>query len=163
MDRAEYTQCEPSGNRTAPKTTGAKWARSWHFRGKMILQAVVEDLLNSYGLRQSNVALLMGTSAGGVGVMLNADFVHGMLKQAVPNIVFRALMDSGWFVDMKAYGRCKGIGDCLEPRIAPEHIEKNHRTPTRNRGWPCALANRKIQGTLRRVLNIEQDNYGLTD
>jgi hypothetical protein len=50
------------------------------FRGKRIVNAVVVDLLSQRGLFNATHVLVTGDSAGGVGVMNNADWVGGLLR-----------------------------------------------------------------------------------
>lgn len=52
----------------------------WHFKGKRIAAAMVQDLLDTQLLASAEVVLMTGDSAGGVGVLNNADFVFSMIR-----------------------------------------------------------------------------------
>ncbi|MBI5507480.1 MAG: hypothetical protein HY903_01885 [Deltaproteobacteria bacterium] len=88
-----------SGDRAAETATNSR-----AFRGRKIVQAVTEDLLDPTLTPAPNLAdatdvLLVGESAGGMGVMQNLDWLAGALA---PTPV-RGLNDAGWFVHVAAY------------------------------------------------------------
>lgn len=66
------------------------------FHGKDIFAAVLEDLSD---LSQASEILLAGSSAGGLGVVGNADVV----KERFPKARVRAIDDAGWVADILAY------------------------------------------------------------
>lgn len=70
------------------------------FAGRLIVQAVLADLLNS-GLKGR--LLLVGSSAGGAGVMLHADSARRALRSNGVRVA--ALADSGWFLDRPTRAR----------------------------------------------------------
>ena len=75
-----------------------------YFRGKVILEAIIEDLL-SRGIRDASDVLLSGSSAGSLAVLIHADFIKSKLNQKTR---VRALSDSGYFLDIKnQYGKRK--------------------------------------------------------
>lgn len=55
----------------------------WLFRGKRIAAAVASRLLGELGLDAGSQVLLTGDSAGGVGCLNNADWLHDMLQCAL--------------------------------------------------------------------------------
>ncbi len=73
------------------------------FHGKDIFAAVLEDLsaatTSTPDLAQASEILLAGSSAGGLGVVGNADVV----KERFPKARVRAIDDAGWVADMLAY------------------------------------------------------------
>ena len=72
-----------------------------YFRGKAILDAVIQDLL-SRGVRNASDVLLSGSSAGSLAVLIHADFIKSRLN---PKTKVRAIADSGYFVDLETqYG-----------------------------------------------------------
>lgn len=73
--------------------------KHWHFRGREIVKAVIADLL-SRGMDQADEILLMGTSAGGYGTVMNADDVAKMIPASAR---YLALVDAGFFVDYPSY------------------------------------------------------------
>jgi hypothetical protein len=88
-----------SGDRGAAPESGG-----WHFRGARIVRAVIGDLMNptitlSPNLTVAKEVLFSGSSAGGVGVMANLDWVADQLPQAT----VRGLVDAGWAIDIAPY------------------------------------------------------------
>ena len=77
----------------------------WRFMGALILQQVIADLI-PYGLGRTEGAelLLVGSSAGGLGVMLNLDNITNYLvNERKLNVTVRGVSDSGWFLDREPY------------------------------------------------------------
>ena len=66
---------------------------AWQFRGKRIAAATARMLLGGLGLDAGSEVLLTGDSAGGVGCLHNADWLHEMLQCA----------------PCHARGTCKGV------------------------------------------------------
>lgn len=71
--------------------------RRFSFLGTRILDRVIEELL-SEGLSIARHLLLAGSSAGGIGVILNLDRIAKNLKMAGFNVHVRGLTDSGWYL-----------------------------------------------------------------
>jgi len=61
---------------------GAGGAGGWQFRGKRIAAAAARRLLGELGLDAGGEVLLTGDSAGGVGCLHNADWLHALLQCA---------------------------------------------------------------------------------
>ncbi|KAI4458352.1 notum-related [Holotrichia oblita] len=82
--------------------TGSKVDRKdmFTFMGSLIVSQVVRDLV-PLGLENGTDLLLAGSSAGGIGVMLNLDLVQELLHDTfnLKHIIVRGVMDSGWFLD----------------------------------------------------------------
>lgn len=77
----------------------------WSFMGALILKQVITDLI-PYGLGRTEGAelLLVGSSAGGLGVMLNLDAINNYLVHELKfNVTVRGVSDSGWFLDREPY------------------------------------------------------------
>ncbi|XP_046671188.1 palmitoleoyl-protein carboxylesterase NOTUM [Homalodisca vitripennis] len=86
-----------SGRRRADPSSDSKFS----FMGAVIVQQVVKDLLTR-GMESGVSLLLAGSSAGGMGVMLNMDSVKAVLRSH-PHIALRGISDSGWFLDRPPY------------------------------------------------------------
>ena len=71
----------------------------WSFRGRAIIDAVLTKV-RTLGLSDGDEVLLVGSSAGGVGVFVSADRIHEALG---PNIRMLALPDAGFMIDYPAY------------------------------------------------------------
>ena len=68
------------------------------FHGRFILEAVVRHLAMNQDLRQLKQFVLMGYSAGAIGVASNCDDVAAMIREEVNNEVdVRCIMYSGDF------------------------------------------------------------------
>ena len=66
----------------------------YYFSGHLIVQAIIQHLLETTSIGTAQNVLLAGDSAGGIGTIINADFVHAML----PNVAnFKAAPQAGWF------------------------------------------------------------------
>ena len=74
-------------------------SKTVHYRGRRILQAVVKRLTRELRLGEEpgTEILLVGCSAGGLAVTLNADTIRSMLPVTVTK--FKAISGSGFFLD----------------------------------------------------------------
>ncbi|CAO1358756.1 unnamed protein product [Diamesa serratosioi] len=89
-----------SGTRAKPEPKD-----SLRFMGSLIVRQVMADLI-PLGLGHSSGAdlLMAGSSAGGLGVMLNLDKVKTFLQdERGLNVQVRGVSDSGWFLDREPY------------------------------------------------------------
>lgn len=86
-DGASFT-----GYRAHPVNVNGRYI---YMRGRKILEVIIDQLLKSE-FQKANRLLLSGTSAGSLGVMMNADFIRSRIPKSI-NV--RALVDSGYFVD----------------------------------------------------------------
>ncbi len=92
---SDFWMGEKDGNTamTSAQILGSKNVKNWYFDGHGIIQAVIQTLQQSYGLNNATDVLFAGGSAGAVGVLMNADFVSGLLPVTTR---FAALPDSGY-------------------------------------------------------------------
>ncbi|XP_062542705.1 palmitoleoyl-protein carboxylesterase NOTUM [Armigeres subalbatus] len=89
-----------SGTKVKPDTRDGL-----RFMGSLIVRQVMADLI-PLGLGHSQGAdlLMAGSSAGGLGVMLNLDKVRSFLQNEKGlNVAVRGVSDSGWFLDREPY------------------------------------------------------------
>ncbi|EDV96089.1 palmitoleoyl-protein carboxylesterase NOTUM [Drosophila grimshawi] len=92
-----------SGTRIEPDTRDRE--NSWRFMGALILRQVIADLIPlGLGRVAGGELLLVGSSAGGLGVMLNLDRIRNFLvnERKLP-VTVRGVSDSGWFLDREPY------------------------------------------------------------
>lgn len=77
----------------------------WSFMGSLIVRQVIADLIPlGLGRSQGGELLMAGSSAGGLGVMLNLDKVKRFLRaERGIKITVRGVSDSGWFLDREPY------------------------------------------------------------
>lgn len=95
-----YKGASFSGDVAMPVTVGGV---PLYFRGRAILQSIIEELQTKHSLDQASEVLLTGASAGGLSTYLHADHVHAMVAQASPNVKFGALPDCGLFLNHSTY------------------------------------------------------------
>ena len=77
-------------------TTGS--ADGWYFTGRLNVQAMLEVLIQQYGLDDTNpntAVLFAGGSAGGVGVQVNADLIAKLLPHTAVAGRLKLLNDAG--------------------------------------------------------------------
>ena len=75
-----------------------------YLRGRRVLHANIQDLLQRRGLADAKTVVLSGHSAGGLATFLHADYVAALLPKSV--VSFSAAPDAGFFLDHPdVYGR----------------------------------------------------------
>jgi len=85
-----------TGNRGPIGTVGTD---SWSFRGALIVQTLMEDLVTFHNLNESSEILFAGCSAGALGVMMNIDRVKAALPFQPKK--FLGFSDGGWMTDVE--------------------------------------------------------------
>ena len=66
------------------------------FRGKIIYQSIIEQLLTDHGMSEAGRVILAGSSAGGIGAINNAKWTQETLGPSSQLMVFS---DSSWFIN----------------------------------------------------------------
>lgn len=90
--------CFSGNNETAMVHGGSKPV---FFRGRRIVDRLLDELLQKRGLHQARTVLLAGSSAGGLATLMHADHVGITLRAAAPELTdYRAVADAGWFPDI---------------------------------------------------------------
>lgn len=82
-----------TGDRTAPVDVNGT---TLYFRGKRVLDALLDYLMLNHGLSQATEVLLSGGSAGGLSTFLHADYVRSRFG---PQVKFGAAPVSGFFLE----------------------------------------------------------------
>jgi hypothetical protein len=91
-----------SGTRSEPVDTSASrelWGR-WHFAGRHHVAALIATLQQRYGLDDDDdrtFVVLTGTSAGGVGVVANAEYVAARVPRSAAAGRLRLIVDAGTY------------------------------------------------------------------
>ena len=67
------------------------------FRGQTIFRSVLETLDSMYDLQRASEIVLVGSSAGGVGVLNSAKWV----REEFPNVTVKVITDSSWFINFR--------------------------------------------------------------
>ncbi|XP_064539902.1 palmitoleoyl-protein carboxylesterase NOTUM [Drosophila montana] len=147
-----------SGTRTEPDTRDRE--NSWRFMGALILRQVIADLIPlGLGRVAGGELLLVGSSAGGLGVMLNLDRVRDFLvNERKLQVTVRGVSDSGWFLDREPYtpsavasSEAVRQGWKLWQGLLPEDCVKAHPTEP----WRCYFGYR-LYPTLKTPLFVFQ-------
>ncbi|WP_158502230.1 pectin acetylesterase-family hydrolase [Vitiosangium sp. GDMCC 1.1324] len=108
----------------------------WHFRGRRILEAVFTEL-QSQGFSSAEEVFLLGSSAGGVGVMNNVDAVHARLPASVR---FVALMDAGFIIDYPAYDLDTHSESTAIPTTREQELATTATVWAARGDWSCEAA-----------------------
>ena len=114
----------------------------WRFMGSLIIRQVIADLI-PLGLGRTSGAelLLVGSSAGALGVMINLDRINSFLhNEKNLKVLVRGVSDSGWFLDREPYtpgavAASEGVrqGWKLWEGSLPEACVKQHKSEP----WRC--------------------------
>lgn len=87
------------GDAGASKTT---W--QWHFRGQRLVKTMIRQLIRDKGLSSRSRVLVGGSSAGGRGVMTNAESLFRSSAAWLPRGSSAALfLDSPYYIDIQPY------------------------------------------------------------
>ena len=76
---------------------------SFVFRGRVILQSVIEELLLDHDLATSKHVVFAGSSAGGVGVVNNLEWIRSRLNATGQAPELSLIIDSSWFIPFRGY------------------------------------------------------------
>jgi hypothetical protein len=109
-----------SGALSAPVAYNA--TLSLHFRGRYILAAVFSALAARHGLGGAHEVLFKGCSAGGMAVILHADFVGGLVRAASPGARFAASPGAGLFLDRPAFQKNASFSSLLLWAAAVQNV-----------------------------------------
>jgi hypothetical protein len=82
-----------SGDATAINT---KTGKPLYFRGKRVMDAMLDTLMSEHGLDQAEEVLLSGGSAGGLAAYLHTDYVASKMPKSVKK--FKSSPVSGFFL-----------------------------------------------------------------
>ena len=89
-----------SGMRDAPiLANGDKGPLNLWFRGRNILDAILQDLTKKYNFGNAEEVMLTGCSAGGLTTFFQADYVASVLPKSVRK--YGAVPESGYFMNHK--------------------------------------------------------------
>ena len=67
------------------------------FRGQTIFRSVLQTLDSMYNLHEASEIVLVGSSAGGVGVLNSAKW----MREEYRNVSIKVIADSSWFIDFR--------------------------------------------------------------
>ncbi|VDL92757.1 unnamed protein product [Schistocephalus solidus] len=101
-------------------------SRTWHmirysyyFHGSRIITAVVNELLARRDFAEARKVVFAGSSAGGIGTMMNLDrLARKIRKRSRSRVQVSGIVDSAWFLNYPTYTQpsylinCTSIYDC---------------------------------------------------
>jgi hypothetical protein len=61
---------------------------------------VLDDLISGHALSQADLIVLVGESAGGLGLLLNSNRIKAKLEKEAPRAKLKSIVDSAWLLDM---------------------------------------------------------------
>ena len=109
------------------------------FRGQTIFQSVLQTLDRLYNLQTASEIVLVGSSAGGVGVLNSVKWV----SQTFQNVTLKVITDSSWFINFRdsikqEFGtvskKSTHFSDLLEV------VGSNEACSDMRLGYPCCLS-----------------------
>lgn len=100
-----------SGDREGNPMLAESDVGHWHFRGRSIVTAVLDDLTRDHGLDTATDVVLAGGSAGGAGVYNLVDDVAALVP---PTARFMGIPDAGFQVDYPRLGARPGAPTPLQ-------------------------------------------------
>jgi hypothetical protein len=121
----------------------------WYFRGRTILQAILDDLSNpaltpTPNLGAATTVILSGGSAGGIAVFPNLDWVANYLltRLGVSNVY--GLSDAGWLMDIPPYDSdLPRFDEQLQPAYAywqaPGNLDAGCAVANVSQEWRCYI------------------------
>ena len=158
------------GNTTTRSDVGV------YFRGKEILFSVIQDLLDFHRLSNGHTLYLVGSSAGGVGILVNIEEILMFLeKQGFGGIYMRVILDDSWFtgatsLNLPCYDGPRPL-PCITNETLTEafkvwNVKLNSACGEKfqeNEWWNCIYASNAVQGRLKNlpffVIQNQYDNY----
>ncbi|XP_064098722.1 LOW QUALITY PROTEIN: palmitoleoyl-protein carboxylesterase NOTUM-like [Macrobrachium nipponense] len=102
-----------SGTRYSAESAGG-----FSFMGSVIIEKVIQAVVR-LNLTHGHKLILAGSSAGGVGAMVNVDRVSQQLLDQGIEAEVRAVSDSGWFLDNEPFAPL----ECLNAHSCPPALE----------------------------------------
>jgi len=96
--------------------TGDVWNKTsaGYVRGKRIQEAVVQDLLDNYGMKGATNVILTGGSSGGLATYLTCDRVGEQVKAANASTRYTCLADAGYFLHHDAINGANGTSESFK-------------------------------------------------
>ena len=113
------------------------------FRGQTIFRSVMQTLDRMYNLQEASEIVLMGSSAGGVGVLNSAKWV----REEYQNITIKVVADSSWFINFRdSINREFGAitqnneDESNTTDVLLELLQSNEACNDTRLGYPCCLS-----------------------
>ena len=111
------------------------------FRGQTIFRSVLQTLHRLYNLETASEIVLVGSSAGGVGVLNSVKWV----KDTFSNVSLKVIVDSSWFINFR--GSIEREFGTVTETSGPNNFEdlleilgSNEACNDTRLGYPCCLS-----------------------
>ena len=105
------------------------------FQGQTIFQSVLQTLDRLYNLQTASEIVLVGSSAGGVGVLNSVKWV----SQTFQNVTLKVITDSSWFINFRDTIN-QEFGTVATDNIFDIIINSNEACNDTRLGYPCCLS-----------------------
>ena len=110
------------------------------FRGQTIFRSVMQTLDRMYNLHEASEIVLMGSSAGGVGVLNLAKWV----REEYQNVTIKVVADSSWFINFRdsinhEFGTITQNNEDTT-NVLFELLQSNEACKDTRLGYPCCLS-----------------------
>ncbi|KAB7500336.1 Palmitoleoyl-protein carboxylesterase NOTUM, partial [Armadillidium nasatum] len=137
--------------------------KNLHFMGSVIVNEVIQQLVH-LGLANGHSLVLSGSSAGGVGVLLNLDHIRRQVTKMNLEVDVKGVADSAWFLDNKPFAplECQDAHSCspnqamkLGHNLWKSRLPRSCEILNQNKPWECFLGY-KILPTIQSSLFIFQ-------
>ena len=106
------------------------------FRGQTIFRSVLQTLDSMYNLQIASEIILVGSSAGGIGVLNSAKWV----REEFQNVSIKVISDSSWFINFRDELTQQTVGlDSNDTRTILSIISSNEVCNDTRLGYPCCV------------------------
>ena len=122
-----------TGDWHSGRVTNGSREESWgfYFDGHLNVQHILDVLISKYHLHQkAKHILIAGQSAGGIGTLMNCDFIADYVQSKGHSISVKCAPNSGWFFPGNTSDQRSA--PMLPPNDYPHYIEGNNSVPG---GW----------------------------
>ena len=112
------------------------------FRGKIIYQSVIQQLLSDYGMVDADKVILAGSSAGGLGAINHAKWTRQVLS---PTTELKVILDSAWFIDFQngieeTFNGASSSSNSTSQRLLNVLMSNSACNDTDRLGYPCCIS-----------------------
>lgn len=103
------------------------------FRGQAIFKGVIYDLVNYHSLAQSQLVVLSGSSAGGLGTLNHAHWLNQLVTSFGAQL--RTIIDSAWFINFYDNIKRRFTEEAFNMLGLTDNVYCNNTA----HGFPCCL------------------------
>ena len=118
-----------SGAKTGSGAFDKTMSATWNFQGRAIAHGILADLVATRGLHAATEVLLTGSSAGGLGVLVNTNDLAGMLPASVR---FLAYSDAAYGNHTQDFSESASPPNYTTTATAQQIVKKSQSIPLWN-------------------------------